>query len=252
MSAALSATKAGGEKTMQYYKSGLDVTIKNDGSPVTQADQESHKVICKILNETGVPIISEEGKVWADVPPQYWLVDPLDGTKDFIAANDEFTINIALVKEGHPVLGVIYAPALGEIYYASKSQSAWMEIGTEKTQLTERSAPKSLTMFSSRFHESEKSTLFAERYNVNCVVPMGSALKYARLAAGQANIYPRFVGTSEWDTAAGQAILECCGGGIIDLTTGQRMLYGKKNWRNNNFIAFGAESDPGDFMGEIA
>ena len=251
MSIALSATLAGGKKTMQYYKSGLEVTIKNDGSPVTQADQESHNVICEILKQTGIPIVSEEGKTRVNVPSQYWLVDPLDGTKDFVAANDEFTVNIALVKEGRPVLGVIYAPALDELYYAREGQAAWMEAGGEKTSLGDLSAPKSLTMFASLFHESEKSTLFAERYNVNYVVPMGSALKYARLAAGQANIYPRFVGTSEWDTAAGQAILESCGGGIIDLTTGLRMVYGKSNWRNNNFIAFGAESEAGNFMGEI-
>lgn len=248
---ALQAALDGGKKAMSYYKTSIDTQIKDDGSPVTLADKAANDVICEYLLHTEIQIISEEGKENSLPSDRYWLVDPLDGTKDFLAGNDEFTVNIALIENNHPVLGVIVAPALDEVYAVDIAGKPWLTKNGVQTDINTLCENEMLTLFSSRFHESDEFTRYTEQKYPCNIIPMGSALKYARLATGQAHMYPRLVGTSEWDTAAGQAILERCGGTMIDLSTHSRMTYGKARWRNNKFIAFGPGFNADEIMKEF-
>lgn len=245
---ALEAARAGGAKAMKYYRCSLDVERKGDGSPLTLADRDSHDAIYAILEKAGIQIVSEESKENEAPSERYWSVDPLDGTKDFLACNDEFSVNIALIENGYPVLGVLYAPALDELYSAVQGQNPFRYVHGVKTEIFKGGCAEKLRMVSSRFHECDEAIEFAQRHAITEMVPMGAALKFARLAAGEADVYPRFVGTSEWDTAAGQIILECGGGQVTDLLTGKRMAYGKKNWRNNNFIACGPHHTAEEFL----
>lgn len=237
---ALSAANVAGQTVMSHY-SALDkdsYVRKDDGSPLTAADVESHDIICQSLSKTNLPIISEEGLNRDALYDRYWLVDPLDGTKDFLAKNDEFCVNIALIESERPVLGVIYAPALGELFYGGVSIGAWHNKAGVTEELHPSVLNENLKMAVSRFHNSEASVKFGAENRVKDLYPIGASLKFGRLAQGQVDVYPRFVGTSEWDVAAGQAILESCGGGVIDLNTKQPLLYGKAQRRNSAFIAF--------------
>jgi 3'(2'), 5'-bisphosphate nucleotidase len=222
---------------MTYYKTGIEAEIKSDGSPLTAADQASHDFITERLLKTRFPIVSEEAKELPFDSAYYWLVDPLDGTKDFIAATDEFTINIALIHHQKPVMGVIYAPALDELYTGIPGWGAWMEQGGKRKSSSFEPESQGLRMAVSRFHDHADTLLFAKENYVKELLPLGAALKYGRLAMAQIDVYPRMIGTSEWDTAAGQAVLEAAGGAIIDYETRQPLRYGKINRRNKAFIA---------------
>lgn len=237
---ALRAARMGGAAILSVYREALDVEIKGDGSPLTLADQMSHRAICDVLATTGIPLVSEEGDDLHLDATCYWLVDPLDGTKDFLAANNEFTVNVALVHDGFPVFGVLYAPALGELYCGYTSGEAWRELAGIREKLTPLAGNTSLRMATSRFHDGPESNGFAALNGVSERIPVGSALKFGRLACAEAEVYPRFVGTAEWDTAAGQAVLEAAGGQVIDLQTRQRLRYGKSRRRNEGFVAFRA------------
>lgn len=240
-SVAVEAARLGGARVLSEYRKTHEIEFKQDGSPLTRADRLSHEAITEVLAQAGLPIVSEEGLHLSLDARLYWLVDPLDGTKDFIAGNDEFTVNIALVADGFPVLGVLYAPALGELYYGSSTEGFWCDprgpgdlIG--KPEYIEGG----IRMATSRFHDGVESRKFAEFNRIHRQVPIGSALKFGRLAIGAVDVYPRFVGTSEWDTAAGQAVLEAAGGQVIDLSSGGRMRYGKRGRRNGSFLALRA------------
>lgn len=209
--AATEAATEAGKTILKYYRKDNITSKKIDGSPLTLADQESHLKICKLLEQTDYKIVSEEGDNHHINKSNYWLVDPLDGTKDYLAANGEFTVNIALVKGGKPILGVVYAPALNELYAGIVGLEAWQLKHEQKTTLNKIKKSNKTCMAVSRFHNLADTDIFAKTNNISKVVSMGSALKYARIALGEIDVYPCLVGCSEWDTAAGQAILEAAG-----------------------------------------
>jgi 3'(2'), 5'-bisphosphate nucleotidase len=173
-------------------------------------------------------------------------VDPLDGTKDFIAANDEFTVNIALIENGVPVLGLIYAPALDEIYFAKKGDGALLIKDGLETKLPNKQC-SGIIAGRSRFHDSDSFDEFLKINKIESSIAFGSALKFGKLAMGAINIYPRFVGSSEWDIAAGHLIVKEAGCDIIDLETFREPVYNKTSIRNNNFIAHNKKLNFSDF-----
>jgi len=250
LSSAIKASKIAGEKIMQLYGHHGNITTKFDGSPLTIADLESHGAIIQELQPLGIPIVSEEDEARKQVNlyTRYWLIDPLDGTKDFLAKNDEFTINIALVENGRPIIGVVYAPALNELYYGSIYRPA-IKIKNGLTEIWHLPPKRmALKMAISRFHDCAESADFAIRNQIQERIPMGASLKYVKIAFGEIDVYPRMVGTSEWDTAAGQAILESVRGGMYDMSTYRPIAYGKHNFRNGKFLAFRFPYEVTDFI----
>ena len=224
---AINAARKAGDATLVYYRRGDTFKIKDDGSPVTLADITAHKVINKALKVSNIPVVSEECMDMHLGANLYWLVDPLDGTKDYLAETDEFTVNIALIKDRSPILGVIFAPALCEMYVGMRSIGAWVEKDGHCTECQPQGLSNILRMAVSRFHNHPDINLFASENNVDIRIAVGSALKYGRLAIGEIDVFPRLVGSSEWDTAAGQAILESAGGQVLDWCTGLPLHYGK-------------------------
>lgn len=237
---ALEAARLAGSAILTYYQQPLSVAHKQDGSPLTLADQVAHQVILSHLAHSGVTIVSEEGEDLHLDAERYWLVDPLDGTKDFLAGNGEFTVNIALVDQGRPVLGVVFAPALGDLYWGAKDLGAWRIRNGEETALLTQSQSPACRMAVSRFHDHPDVDVFALQNGIDQRVAIGSALKYGLLAAAEVDVFPRLVGSSEWDTAAGQAVLEAAGGQVLDWHTGKALHYGKPKRRNPRLLALRA------------
>ena len=231
-------SKAAGEKILEIYQSKIfEIQIKEDKSPLTKADLCSHQIITEGLSQiSNYPVLSEENVIDYEIRKKwhtFWLVDPLDGTKDFIAKNDQFTINIALIENRAVVLGVLYAPALGLIYSAQKNGGAYKN----NQKIYNNSIRKNLIASDSIFHSTKETLDFLKNNNINKIQRYGSALKFGKLAEGEIDIYPRFNGTKEWDTAAGQIILNESGCKIIDLNTRKELIYNKENIKNNYFIA---------------
>lgn len=227
--------KEAGDKILDYYGCNT-FEKKTDSSPFTQADKASHDYLIKALPQIkNIPILSEEAIVsyherrnWKE----FWLIDPLDGTKEFISGYDDFCINIALIKNGRPVLGLLYSPILKEFYWAE------LKKGFEyKGPKHEKSKKGLLVTAISRFHHSRLTQKFMSINNISETVIVGAALKFGRMALGQIDVYPRFVGSKEWDIAAGQIILQEAGGCILDLVTQKPLLYNKKNTKNNFFLS---------------
>lgn len=246
---ALSAAKEAGEVLLAYHDQQLKVEVKGDGSPITQADRAAHALIMDRLAGSGMTVVSEEGADLFLDASRYWLVDPLDGTKDFLAGNGEFTVNIALVDEKAPVLGVVYAPVRGEIYAGGQGLGSWVESlsggGCKPCGVYPKSDACRMTV--SRFHDHPDVDIFAQANQIRERVAVGSALKYGYLAAGLADVFPRLVGSSEWDTAAGQAVLEAAGGAVLDWHTGQPLRYGKPGRRNPRLLSLRAPYVYSDF-----
>lgn len=209
---------------------------KEDTSPFTKADKASHEFLIKALRQIkNIPILSEEDITSYEIRKdwqEFWLIDPLDGTKEFINLHDDFCINIALIRECRPVLGVIYAPAHNELYLAEEGKG-FVYQGVSKPQVNNQN----LTVATSRFHHSELTNNFMLNNNLEATITIGSALKFGRMALGEIDIYPRFEGSKEWDTAAGQIILKETGCYIMDLNTGFEPSYNKNSIRNNFFIS---------------
>ncbi|OPX56025.1 3'(2'), 5'-bisphosphate nucleotidase [Oceanospirillum multiglobuliferum] len=215
-----------GEAILEIYQQDdLGVSVKSDDSPLTLADLAAHRCIVAGLTQLTPewPILSEESAEidWAARQQwqTYWLVDPLDGTKEFVKRNGEFTVNIALIHQGQSILGVVYAPVLNRFYYAAQGVGAFEHnIGqTEKTLLlTPNVEPAIWRLVGSRSHAADRVAAFSEGFAQSELVPMGSSLKICLVAANQADLYPRFGPTSEWDTAAAQAVVECAGGLVLD------------------------------------
>lgn len=210
-------------------------------------------ILSEIKKRSRFPIISEENK--KDIMNKkkdskyFWLVDPLDGTKDFIAKTGEFTINIALIEKNEPILGIIYAPALDELYVAEKHKGAYFIKNNLKKKLSSIIKLKTpISAVSSRFHGSNQMKFFLENNNILKIKQMGSALKFGRLARGDFTIYPRFVGSSEWDIAAGFIILKETNGTIIDLETKEILKFNKLNFRNGSFAALKDANDFNKFV----
>jgi 3'(2'), 5'-bisphosphate nucleotidase len=245
----LQIVRGAGACILSHYKNpDTSFLEKEDRSPLTSADLSSHDYLSKNLSRYGLPIVSEESSpIASDVKNyrKYWLIDPLDGTKDFIAKNDEFAICVALIELGIPKLGVVYAPALDEMYFAEKGKGAYSDIAGIRTKLG-KCRLDTKTVARSRFHDSEAIVDFMKLNRLEDSKPIGSALKFGRLAKGDVQIYPRFTGSKEWDIAAGHLILTEAGGSIVDLKTRVEPQYQKDDFRNSPFLAVSAGFNPMD------
>ena len=270
LSIAIAASLEAGEAIMKIYESDdFGIETKGDDSPLTKADLAADKIIQDLLAKTNIPVLSEEGK---NIPyeerkdwKQLWIVDPIDGTKEFIKKNGEFTVNIALIENQKTVLGVVYAPALGDLYYSSKENGSFrlrhfeslsdrqptvkdsmlsypeaLEGNGKATTLPLQSERKTFTVVASRSHMSpETEEYVSEMRNKHGDVELitkGSSLKLVMVAEGTADCYPRFAPTMEWDTAAGQAICEHAGFDVIDSETKETMKYNREQLLNNWFL----------------
>ncbi len=220
-----------GEAIMEIYEQEIEVSKKEDDSPLTQADLAAHNLICSELTKINdLPILSEESlktpwqtrSQWS----RYWLIDPLDGTKEFIKRNGEFTVNIALIDGHHPILGVVYAPALKACYWGVVGKGAYCETVDAIIQLkpTSPNSSSGLKIVGSRSHVSPDMEKFLEDFPEHQIVPKGSSLKLCMVAEGSADIYPRLGLTSEWDTGAGHAVVTAAGG-IVCKLDGSTLLY---------------------------
>jgi 3'(2'), 5'-bisphosphate nucleotidase len=239
--------RAAGDAILDVYGREIAVSLKEDRSPLTEADRRSHELIVDRLQrlDGSLPLLSEEStppdaaqrRAWT----RYWLVDPLDGTKEFVKRNGEFTVNIALVDDHRATLGVVLAPALGLLYYGALDAGAWRQRGTSAVEpikvRTDAAAP--VRVVGSRSHPSGELAEYLARLGRHEIKPMGSSLKICLVAEGAADLYPRFGPTSEWDTAAAQAILESAGGRMMD-RVGRPLRYNTKDdLLNPHFLAFG-------------
>lgn len=240
----LEAAIAAASVIMDVYARPIAAVNKADGSPVTEADAAAEAIILDRLAPTGIPVLGEESVAAGIIPAlgeRYFVVDPLDGTKEFIKRNGEFTVNIALVESGVPVLGVVLAPATGETFIGDTS-GAWsclLRNGavSARTAISVASAARP-RIVASRSHGHAALAELCDTLDVEADVSVGSSLKFCLLARGDAQLYPRFTPTCEWDTAAGQAVLEAAGGAVVTLD-GERMRYGKHNlaFLNPYFVA---------------
>ena len=270
---AIEAARKAGKAIMEVYATPFEVYTKDDDSPVTQADLRASNIIKETLKPTGLPFVSEE-----DLPPdrsqfnRYWLVDPLDGTVEFVNRNGEFTVNIALIDNKQPVLGVIYAPVTNTIWYADERH--WTKDGGRKTEDIGRrtldrghktedkkssvlspqsfvlspsfSVPRPFTVLVSRSHRTQEVDDYINKVlrpaHPDLVIDtQGSSLKFARLAEGTADVYVCYSKTKEWDTAAADAILRAAGGKVLRISDGQPLEYSKKDYPNPPFVAWAAE-----------
>lgn len=234
---AINTARQAGSAIMEYYKKSPASKYKQDGSPVTIADRVAHHIIVNQLASSNLIVISEEGKDTKMNPEQYWLVDPLDGTKDFLACNGEFTINIALINQNRPILGVIFAPSIGDLYWGAEGIGAFRIKEGHQKNLAHCGKPSYCRMAVSRFHDHPDVDIFAIENQIYHRIAIGSALKYGLLAASEVDVFPRLVGSFEWDTAAGQAVLESAGGQVLDWHTGKALAYGKLGRRNPRLLA---------------
>ncbi|ERS84310.1 3'-5'-bisphosphate nucleotidase [Marinobacter sp. EVN1] len=233
------------EKVLHIYQSDFKVNYKEDHSPITAADIASHDIIVKGLRQISrdIPVLSEEG---AEIPweerkkwRRFWLIDPIDGTKDFTQRTGEFTVNIAMIEDGEPVMGVVTAPALKEAFWGIKGEGAHMRDRTGRVHRIRVAEPKdTLRVVASKNHLNEETRAFIDTLGAHETVQAGSSLKFCRIAEGHADIYPRMGPTSEWDTAAAHAVLVAAGG-KVQTPEGQPLVYGKENILNPNFIAAG-------------
>jgi len=239
-----------GQKIMEIYKTDYVVETKQDKSPVTAADQASHNCIVSALGKLtpNIPILSEESATapWVERSKwqEYWLIDPLDGTKEFIKRNDEFTVNIALIQGHQSVLGVVYVPAMDKFFYGHREIGAFEQDASNAPQsITVRTTADSpVRVVGSRSHRGGSMDAYLYQLGDHVIVPMGSSLKLCLIANGMADIYPRLGLTSEWDTAAAQAVVESAGGTVIQ-RNGQPLLYNaKEDILNPEFLAFGDRS----------
>jgi 3'(2'), 5'-bisphosphate nucleotidase len=237
-----------GEVIMEIYRRDFEIREKSDASPVTEADEAAERLIAAELRRMtpDIPVIAEEEVAAGrnERPGErFWLVDPLDGTKEFISRNGEFTVNIALIEGEAPVLGVVYAPALGTIYAGAEPGTATMaRDGGAAQPISARNVPADgAVIVSSRSHgDADRLSQFTGDMKVADMRPAGSSLKFCLVAAGEADIYPRLGPTCEWDTAAGHAVLRAAGGSVRR-TDGSPFVYGKSGWRNPEFVARGLE-----------
>lgn len=243
LAAALAAQA--GDAILAVRAHGFDVLRKDDASPVTAADHAAEAIIVRGLRAAtpDIPVVAEEevaaGKI--TVPgEQFWLVDPLDGTREFTAGNDEFAVNIGLVRDGRAYLGVVAVPAMRELFGGIVGQGAWKRVAGEERPISARvPPPEGLTVLASRYHGSQsRLDAFLQGRKVASVINFGSAVKFCRLAEGVADLYPRFGRTMEWDTAAPQALLEAAGGTVRTMD-GAPLLYGKPGWENPHFVCTG-------------
>ncbi len=237
-----------GEKIMEIRREARNsVRYKADASPVTEADLASNQLIVTQLEKMRVaPIVSEESSPQIPVANKFWLVDPLDGTKDFVAGRDTFVVNIALIENGAPTVGVVYAPALGELFWAEKGKGAFKSDATgiaKAKRIFNNSQRDKFRVLASGSQMTPRLKAFIDALTIDELTRFGSALKMCRVAEGEADLYPRFGHTSEWDTAAGHIILEEAGCKLVEMASGLSLRYGKPRFSNPGFIASRADLD---------
>lgn len=255
---AVKASVKAGEGILEVYNSDdFDIEIKSDNSPLTRADKKSNEIIMSYIENLGFPVLSEEGKELTYEDRKHWetlwCVDPLDGTKEFIKKNGEFTVNVALIHNQNPVLGVIYVPVSEELYFAHDQIGSYKIIGKKKIEdielfkdlvnnsdkLPNQKNDGAYKIVASRSHMSAETLEFVEEMKKEHgeveLLSKGSALKICLVAEGMANVYPRFAPTMEWDTAAGHAIVNGASKKLIDFDTKQPMKYNREQLRNNWF-----------------
>ena len=244
-----------GKTVMEVYATDFNVDRKDDASPVTQADEKAEALILKGLAEAepGLDVIAEESVSAGYIPEhgvRFALVDPLDGTKEFINRNGQFTVNIGIIEHGKPVMGVVYAPAINRLFVAEGPDKAWqadvnpgepVPASDARMPLHIRRCPdEGLTAIASKSHRSPQTDAFLKKFKVSEIISAGSSLKFCLLAAGEADLYPRMGRTMEWDTAAGQAVAEAAGGRVLT-EDGEPLRYGKRErgYDNPHFIVYG-------------
>jgi 3'(2'), 5'-bisphosphate nucleotidase len=253
---AITAALEAGKAILEIYQSGVfDVQVKGDNSPLTKADLASHQKIVAYLEKTNIPILSEEGKA---IPyterkgwKQLWIVDPIDGTKEFIKRNGEFTVNIALIENNKPSIGVIFVPVTKDLYFSTREKGAFkLSVDLENYNVTTivskgnklplKRETETFTIVASRSHMSQETAAYVQEMRMKHgdvkLISKGSSLKLCMVAEGQADCYPRFAPTMEWDTAAGQAICEHAGFKVIDWKTKEPMLYNREELLNHWFL----------------
>ena len=242
---AIEAAQEGCRVILRVYESGdFQAEAKGDQSPLTLADRNAHQAISDILEKTGIPILSEEGK---SIPyeerknwPRFWMVDPLDGTKEFIKRNGEFTVNIALIHQNAPILGVVAVPVTGELYYASEGRGAVLRRNGDDHVLQKRAATDltrgGLRVVASRSHMNDETQRFIDGLRNATLVSAGSSLKFMLVANGQADVYPRYAPTMEWDTAAAHAIVKETGHDVFQHGTDEPLVYNKRELLNPYFL----------------
>lgn len=251
IAAIVALAEQAGAAIMEVYNGDFDVALKGDASPLTAADLAAHNVIkaglsglsqLPQLSEEGAHIDWEERRRWK----RYWLIDPLDGTREFVARNGEFTVNIALIEDGCPVLGVVHAPVLRRTYFAARGGGAFRRDG-DGAALPIRVAPadagRAVRVVGSRSHTSPMEQLLHQHIGEVSLVSMGSSLKFCLVAEGAADLYPRFGPTSEWDTAAAQCVVEAAGGLILDEQFAPLAYNSKSSLLNPAFLTCGAQAE---------
>jgi 3'(2'), 5'-bisphosphate nucleotidase len=227
-----------------YNSADFQAEAKGDNSPLTLADRKAHAVISEILDATNIPVLSEEGK---SIPfaerkdwEYFWMVDPLDGTKEFIKRNGEFTVNIALIHRGLPILGVVSVPVTGDVFYASQGNGAFLKRGGKTEKLSARAlvslGDKRLRVVASRSHMNDETREFIDQLVDPVLVSQGSSLKFMLLAEGKADVYPRYAPTMEWDTAAAHAIVNETGFKVLQINSDSELVYNKENLLNPFFL----------------
>jgi len=243
------AAIAAAEAIMGVYRREFAAMEKTDGSPVTEADQEAERIILAHLAQTGLPVLAEESVAAGRIPElgsRYFVVDPLDGTKEFLKRNGEFTVNIALCEDGHPIRGVVLAPATGDIYWGGPEGAHYgrvVEGSVIDMRVLKVLDGGPLRIVASRSHGHAALGELCDALEVAEDVSVGSSLKFCLLARGEAQLYPRFTPTSEWDTAAGQAVLQAAGGIVIDMD-GEALTCGHRDraFLNGWFVAAASET----------
>ncbi len=236
------AAREAGEAILEVVRRGFEVESKQDTSPVTEADRAAELVILAALARAapGVPVIAEEEVAAGRIPAHddtYFLVDPLDGTKEFIRGGDDYTVNIGLIERGTPKLGVVFAPATDRLHGGCVGEGAWVDEGAGRNSIATRARGELTTAVASKSHLNQATIDYLEAAVGNCgYVSIGSSLKFCIVAEGKADIYPRAAPTSEWDTAAGHAVL-LAAGGLVDGPDGAPLRYGKRAFLNRAFVA---------------
>jgi 3'(2'), 5'-bisphosphate nucleotidase len=244
---AITATEEACKEILDVYNSGdFQAEVKGDNSPLTIADKRAHHCIVDMLKSTNLPLLSEEGKA---IPynerkdwEYFWMVDPLDGTKEFLKRNGEFTVNIALIHKNKPVLGVVAVPATGEVFYGAIGVGAFLKHNGTDIKLTERKAvdlkASGLRVVASRSHMNEDTENFINNLKEPSLVSSGSSLKFMLLINGKADVYPRYAPTMEWDTAAAHAVVNSAGVKVLQAGSNDELVYNKENLLNPYFICY--------------
>ena len=243
------ATEAGVVIRKIYESGNFNTSLKSDNSPVTSADEEANELILGVLRQKypEIPAVSEESENRVLDQEKFFMIDPLDGTKGFLNKTNNFTVNIALIENCKPTIGVIYSPISGELFYTSKSRESFKYNFFTKNRKVKLSGQlrdrDEITLITSENNFTEReSKVFKDKLKHD-VLKIGSSIKFCKLAEGTADVYPRFGRTMEWDTAAGHAILKYAGGTLVDLKTRKELTYGKKNYENSSFLALRESKD---------